>query len=309
MKETLSLLLKRGPIAPVQAAGVEQPLAGGVFPLVLAAEREGNRAAGRDVLLLARQRLDIGPRRVRVGFGMIEAQPAGGSGPEPATLIFADLADAPAGQALFGAILNPGALEEAVQAAFVGDPQAAVTGADEGVDAVHPRPHRRPVPAVERPDLVRGSAPDLPVRQFGEADDGLRAASVGRGERSPLLIVVAGGAAIAAHPQVAVLGGEQRRETAARRRVGRRHGQWLETGAIECLQTIMLFGRAGAEGLDAQPAVLQQPQRLERPGGRSVHDRAERAAVRMKLEALLPRLEEQRSILQGKQGADSRGVV
>jgi hypothetical protein len=102
---------------------------------------------------------------------MIKAQPAGGSGPDAAMLVFADLADSSAGQALFGAILNPGALEKAVQ------------------------------------------------------------------------------------------------------------------------------------------AVLQQPQRLERPGGRSVPDRVEYAAVRMKLETLLRRLEEQRAILQGKQGADSRGVV
>ena len=68
-----SLLLKRGPIAPVQAAGVEQSLPGGVFPLVLATERKGNRPACRDVLLPARQRLDIGLWWVRVSFWVVKA--------------------------------------------------------------------------------------------------------------------------------------------------------------------------------------------------------------------------------------------
>src|ERR1039458_3020016 len=178
----------------------------------------------------------------------------GGSNPDTATLIFADLADSPAGQALLCAILNPGALEEAVQATFVGNPQAAVTGPDEGIDAVHACPHRRPVPTVERPDLVRRSAPDLPVRQFSEADNGLRTAAVGRGERSPLLLVVASDAAIAAHPQVAILSSEQCGKTAAGERVGRRHGQWLETGAIECLQLTLPLGSSNAE--DGEIAVL-----------------------------------------------------
>src|ERR1017187_5689069 len=231
----------------------------------------------------------------------------GGSNPDTATLIFADLADSPAGQALLCAILNPGALEEAVQATFVGNPQAAVTGPDEGIDAVHACPHRRPVPTVERPDLVRRNAPDLPVRQFSEADNGLRAAAVGRGERSPLLLVVASDAAIAAHPQVAILSGEQGRKAATGRRVGRRHWQWLKSDSIECLQMIPVLGGSNAE--DAQTAVFQQTQRFEWPCGWSVQDRAECTTIRMKLEALLPCFEEQRSILQGKHGADSRGVV
>ena len=92
--------------------------------------------------------------------------------------------------------------------------------------------------------LSRGGAPDLPVRQFGEADDRLRAAAVGRDERSPLLLVVPGRATLAAHPEVAILGGEQGREAAARGRVGRRHGQRFEPGAIVGLQPIILFGRA-----------------------------------------------------------------
>ena len=79
---------------------------------------------------LPAERLNVGPRRVRVGFGMIEAQAVGGAGPDAAALVFADLPDGPAGQALLGAVLDPGALEEAMQAAVGGHPQAAVAGAD-----------------------------------------------------------------------------------------------------------------------------------------------------------------------------------
>src|ERR1035441_9399018 len=213
-----SFLLKRGPIAPVQAAGVEQPLPGGVFPFILTAEYKGNRAAGRDILLPARQGLEVGLRGVGVCLRMIEAQPVGSAGPDPVTPVFADLADSAAGQAFLGAILDPGALEEAVQATFVGDPQAAVMAPNESIDAVHPRPHRGPVPAIERPHLVRRSAPELAIRQFREANNGLRGAAVGRGERSPLLIMVAGGAAFATHPKVAILGSEQSRDSLFRRR-------------------------------------------------------------------------------------------
>ena len=71
----------------------------------------------------------------------------------------------------------------------------------------------------------------------------------------------------------------------------------------------MLFGRVAAEDLDAQSAVLQQAQRLERPGGRPGQDRAEGAAVRLKLQALVACLEQQHAILQGKQGEDRRDAV
>ncbi len=244
-----SLLLKRGPVASVQPAGVEQPLAGRVVPFVLSAEAEGDGAAFRDVLLLVGEQLDVGLWRVRIGFGVVEPQAVGGAGPDPAALIFAKLPDAPAGQAFFRPVLDPRALEEAMQPAVACRPTGCRRGLPmQGVDAVQPHSHRGPVPAVERPDLVRGGAPDLAVRQFGEADHGLRAAAVGRDERAPFLVVVTGGAVIAAHPEIAVLGGKQRREIGAGRRIRRRHGQRLEFDAIVSFQAKGLFGRCWRPG-------------------------------------------------------------
>ena len=99
-----------------------------------------------------------------------------------------------------------------------------------------PRAHRRPAPAVERPDLVRGGAPDLAIRQFGETDDRLPGCS-GRSRRT--LATSDRGSRpcrIAAQPEIAVLGGKQRRKAGARSRVGGRHGQRLKFDAVVGLQ-------------------------------------------------------------------------
>ena len=104
-----------------------------------------------------------------------------------------------------------------MQSAVGAEPEAAVARRQERIDAVQPSAHHGPVSAIKRPDPVLGGGPDPAVGGLGEADYGLRRASIGRGKDSPLLVVVPGCATIAAHPQVAILGGEQAAEIAAGR--------------------------------------------------------------------------------------------
>ena len=53
---------------------------------------------------------------------MIQAQPAGGAGPNAAALILVEFPDAAAGQSFLRAILDPGALEKAMQPGVAGNP-------------------------------------------------------------------------------------------------------------------------------------------------------------------------------------------
>src|SRR5208282_999326 len=176
---------------------------------ILSREDDRDGAAFGNVLLFGTEHLNIGARGVRIGFGMVEAHPSGGAGPDSAARILVKLTDTSGGKALVGAVLDPGALEEAKEAAVGADPQAAVTGGNQRIDAIQPDAHGGPVPTVEGPDLVLGGAPELAVGELSEGDDGLGRTAVGRGESPPTQFVEPGRAAITADPKVAVVGGEK----------------------------------------------------------------------------------------------------
>ena len=102
--------------------------------------------------------------RVAIGLGIIEAQTMSGAGPQVAALVFIEIANGNAGQALFEAVLNPVPVIEPVYSAIRRHPDAAITmTAQERIDTIKSAAHFRPVVAVELPDSVGGGAPDFAI--------------------------------------------------------------------------------------------------------------------------------------------------
>src|SRR5436189_4680618 len=100
----------------VQAIGVKQTIARGEFPFVACTKSDSNCATIGDALFTLKHGLDKCLGRVDIGIRKIPAQTMGGGGPKTAALVFANIADAGAGEAFFNAVLDPIALEMAKEA-------------------------------------------------------------------------------------------------------------------------------------------------------------------------------------------------
>src|ERR1043166_5029453 len=285
-------LLEGRPFSFVQAVGVKQPFARREFPFVLSTKRQVQDATFGDAALLVAQLLDV---RLRRG--------AGGPGPQASALVFIDLAHRHGGQALFDSVFEPGALEEAVQAAVGGHPKAGIAGAQDGVDAIESAAQDRPVPAIKLPNFIGCGTPDSAIGRLGEAQGAFGGGLIGGGKRTPLLIVVPGSATVTAEPPVAVLRLEEGRNRLGKRATGERIGRRLELAAIADFQTIIRFGICGVETLDAEAGIFQQTNGPEPPGGVPKHHGFEGAGGWMKPKQLALSLERERSFLKREDGA------
>jgi len=166
----------------------------------------------RNALFAIEHGLDKCLGRVSISIGKIHAQTMGGGRPETAALVFAKVADAGAGQAFFDAVLHPVALGVAKEAIVTGDPNAAITGANHGVDAVEATPDGGPVPAIELPDLSAVAHQIFPsaisAKQMTDSGVDLSVEETD----TPLFLMIEGGAPLSAQPEITVLRGEKRKK-------------------------------------------------------------------------------------------------
>ena len=159
-----------------------------------------------------------------------------GAGPQVAALVFIEIANGNAGQALFEAVLNPVPVIEPVYSAIRRHPDAAITmTAQERIDTIKSAAHFRPVVAVELPDSVGGGAPDFAISQFDETDGRFGIAFVRSDKSFPFLFMKKGGAMLGAEPEVAILRFEKSRDVIANGGIGGRAGEGLESGSVEGL--------------------------------------------------------------------------
>ncbi len=273
-----------GPVAVIQLVGKKQPFPRREFPLVLPAERNGDGVALAHARLGVGWLLNVRPRRVRIGLGIIPAQSVRCADPDVPALVFKNLVDGGIRQSVVPVVLDPDFLKKTMHAGVVRHPDAAVPGPMKGVDVVEPGRHERPVAPVKFPELVRCGAPDPPVGQFREAQNRLGDRAFRNRERPPLFLVIPGQAGLAAQPEVAVACGKQRGIDAGRRGVLQRL-ELLSVKTIEAACRRFSVRRFIVPALDAKTAIRQEAQCLHVPhvvaDGES---RAERAGIRVELD-------------------------
>ena len=159
----------------------------------------------------------------------------------------------------------------------------------------NPAAHHRPVPAVERPDLVLGGAPDPAVRQFGETKRGFRSGFVLRGKQLPFLVMKPGHAMFPARTTDRDSAPRREPGNAAGHELGKRIGKRMERGPVVNLQAMVRSGGRWVGNLTQYISVLQNSQNPGGPPAPAVATRAEHAALGMKLEQPFSRIEQQRS--------------
>src|SRR5436309_2929607 len=171
-------LLKRCPLTVVQAIGVKQPLAGGVFPLVLAPKCKCDRAALMEVFILLGQAFNLRLRRVAIRLRIIQAQAMGRARPKTAALILVETSHRSARQSFFNSVFNPRPLRESMQATVGSYPDAAeAMCSNKRIDSVEAEANLRAVADIELPDSICSRAPRLTVPQFHKGNRVIRVAS------------------------------------------------------------------------------------------------------------------------------------